>query len=140
MATATGLSTSRTVLFVLGRVVGAGLLGAMAGIHVYLWEDGYRTVSTIGPLFLINGIVGALLVIAVLVTPGRWLGWLSALSALFTLGTLGALALSLTTGLFGFTESMVAPLVTTTIVVEAAGVVELAALAALAWPLRAARR
>lgn len=130
MATET-TSAGRTVLFVLSRVVGAGLLGAMAGIHVYLWVQGYKVVPVIGPLFLLNGIGGGVLAVATLATPNRFLGLIAALGSLFTLGSLGALALSLTVGLFGFQESMVAPLVTTSILVESAGVLVLAALAVL---------
>lgn len=131
--TTTETSGSRTVLFVLSRVVGAALLGAMGGIHVYLWAQGYKSIALIGILFLLNGIGGGVLMLGTLATPNRFLALVAALGSLFTLGTLAALLLSLTTGLFGFQESMAAPLVTTTIVVEAAGVLVLAALAAFAF-------
>src|ERR1700754_263753 len=88
------------------RILGAaGLLG-MAYIQYHLWGIGYNTVSLIGPLFLVNAIVGALLAIAVLVVPGRMLGITATLSSLFTLGTLAALLVSLFWGLFGFKESV----------------------------------
>jgi hypothetical protein len=112
-----------------GRLVGTALLIAMGGIHLYLYFDGYRTVATIGPLFLLNAVLGALAAIAVLGTPRRWLGWISLAGAALQAGTLGALLLSLTVGLFGFRESTKAPLVITTIVVELAGAVVLLALA-----------
>ncbi|MFE1383766.1 hypothetical protein ACFW6S_32970 [Streptomyces sp. NPDC058740] len=111
------------------RVLAAGLTAAMAAIHLHLWADGYRSLATIGTMFLINGIVGCVLAAALLVAPARLLGAVALGTALFTAGTLGALVLSLTTGLFGFQESIDAPLVRPTIVVEAVGVVVLTALA-----------
>lgn len=117
------------------RAVGAGLLLAMGGIHWWLWAyDSYQEINIIGPLFLLNAIGGAVLAIAVLATPRRFLVAVAALSWLFTVGTLLALVLSLTLpgGLFGFTEFIGAPLVTTAIGVEAAGILELAALAVVA--------
>jgi hypothetical protein len=125
--------TGRTVLLVGLRILGAALLVGMGWIHFYLWQDdGYSTVSIIGPLFLVNAIVGVVLAVAVLGTPNRFLALVSGLSALFTLGTLGALLLSLTVGLFGFTESSAAPLFRSTLWVESGGVVVLAILCALA--------
>lgn len=125
--------TGRTVLLVVLRVVGAALLVAMGWIHFYLWQyDGYSTEHLIGPLFLTNAIVGVLLAIAVLFTPGRFLAVVSGLSALFTAGTLGALLLSLTVGLFGFKESSQAPLFKSTLWVESGGIVVLAVLCVLA--------
>jgi hypothetical protein len=126
---------SRTVTLILLRIVGAGLLAAMAAIHLYLWADGYRSVPTIGLLFMLNGIGGGILTLAVLAAPKRFLAIVAALSSLFTLGTLGALILSLTVGLFGFLESMAAPLATTTLIVESLGVVVLAGLAVYAFML-----
>ena len=131
MATVTENSTSRTAILWTGRIIGAGLLAAMAGIHVYLWGDGYREIATIGLLFLLNGIGGGVLALAVLFTPNRWLPLVAGLSALFTLGTLLALIVSLTVGLFGIQEQLQTPYVVTTIVVEAAGTVELTLLAFL---------
>jgi hypothetical protein len=103
------------------RLVGAGLLLAMGGIHLYLWQTGYKDIHLIGPAFLLNAILGAVAAVAVLLAPQRWLAWVCLLAGLLELGTLGALLLSLTVGLFGFVESWAAPLVTWTIVVEAAG-------------------
>src|SRR5689334_5693262 len=97
------------------RLVGAALLLAMAGIHLYLWQTGYKDIHLIGPAFLLNAILGALAAVAVLLTPRRWLAWICLLAGLLELGTLGALLLSLTVGLFGFFESWSAPLATWTI-------------------------
>ncbi|MEU8621961.1 hypothetical protein [Streptomyces sp. NPDC048623] len=120
--------TRRVAVLVL-RIAGAGLTAAMGAIHLSLWADGYRDLATIGGLFLLNGVLGCVLALAVLVTPYRWLGLVATATALFTAGTLGALFLSLTTGLFGFTESADAELVRPTVVVETAGVLVLTTLA-----------
>ena len=40
------------------RVVGAGLLLGMAWIHQHLYDIGYATVPTIGPLFRLNAVLG----------------------------------------------------------------------------------
>jgi hypothetical protein len=136
--TATGRSRrypSDAILAGAARLVGAGLLAAMAGIHLHLYAGGYRGIATIGPLFLLNGVLGALAALAVLATPRRWLGWVSLAGAMLQAGTLGALLLSLTVGLFGFRESTSAPLISTTLAVETAGAVVLLAVAARElWP------
>ncbi|TXS40504.1 hypothetical protein EAO75_36710 [Streptomyces sp. uw30] len=115
------------------RLAGAGLTAAMAAIHLRLWAEGYRDLATIGPLFLLNGIVGILLALALLVAPVRLLGPVAAGTALFTVGTLGALLLSLNATLFGFGESIDAELVRPTLYVETAGVAVLTALAVTAF-------
>ncbi|MEC4019810.1 hypothetical protein [Streptomyces sp. H27-D2] len=121
------------------RLAGAGLTAAMAAIHLHLWEAGYQDLATIGVLFLLNAIGGGLLALALLAAPTRYLGAPAALGALFTAGTLAGLVISLTSGLFGFEESLDAELVRPTIVVESAAVVVLTALALVARRSRAAR-
>ena len=116
------------------RLVGAGLLVAMAWIHFHLYNQGYSTVETIGPLFFLNGVLGAVAAFAVLVTPARWLPLVTAGGALLQIGTLGGLVLSLTVGLFGFEESLAAPLIGRTIAVESAGFLVLAGHALYAGP------
>jgi hypothetical protein len=108
------------------RICGAGLLLTMAGIHLHLYRNGFSTVPTIGRLFLLNAVLGAVVALAVLLTPRRWFLAAAAAGALLQIGTLGALILSLTVGLFGFTESLDAPLLRETIAVEAAGFLVLA--------------
>ncbi|HET6874286.1 MAG TPA: hypothetical protein VFH70_05880 [Acidimicrobiales bacterium] len=106
------------------RIVVAGLAGAIAGIHLDLWSGyGYRHIPTIGPLFLLNGISGAILAVASLTLPRRALplGWLAV--AGFAAATLGALLISLNTTLFGFHESTSAPLLAASIGVETAAIV-----------------
>jgi predicted lipoprotein with Yx(FWY)xxD motif len=110
------------------RVAGAGLLIATAAIHLDLYLTGYRTIPTIGWLFLLQVITGFGLALAVLAIPGRLVtaGRLAAAAgAVFALATLGGYLLTVWTGLFGFTE------VRTTAGI-AAGVIEVAAFAVLA--------
>jgi hypothetical protein len=117
----TDVASTRTAgrwLVLAGRIAGAGLTGWSAGIHLYLWYNGYRDIETVGPLFLVNAIGGFILAVAILVVPTRFLTIVSGLSALYAASVLGALILSLTVGLFGFFESTVAQLVTTTLVIN----------------------
>jgi predicted lipoprotein with Yx(FWY)xxD motif len=104
------------------RVIGGGLLVATGAIHLDLYLTGYRSIPTIGWLFLLQLIAGFALGAAVLVTGSRLV---SAVGALFALATLGGYLLSLRIGLFGFRE------VRTTAGIVA-GVIEVAAFASLA--------
>ena len=103
-------------------IVGAALLVASGAIHLDLYLTGYRTIPTIGWLFLLQVIAAFALAIAILVT-GNWLA--AAAGALFAISTLGGYLLSLRFGLFGFTE------VRTTAGVVA-GIIDVAAFAVLA--------
>jgi predicted lipoprotein with Yx(FWY)xxD motif len=110
------------------RVVGAVLLIATAGIHLDLYLTGYRTIPTIGWLFLLQVITGFGMGAAVLAIPARLVvsGRLAAAAgAGFALATLGGYLLSVWIGLFGFKE------VGTTAGIVA-GVIEVAAFAVLA--------
>jgi predicted lipoprotein with Yx(FWY)xxD motif len=104
------------------RPAGAGLLVATASMHLDLYLTGYRTIPTIGLLFLLQVIAGFALGAAVLVTGDRLV---AAGGAVFALSTLGGYLLSVQFGLFGFRE------VRTTAGIVA-GIVEVAAFAALA--------
>ncbi|HEY2505735.1 MAG TPA: hypothetical protein VGI58_04415 [Streptosporangiaceae bacterium] len=97
-----GQRRSETLL----KAAGAGLLWASAGIHLDLYLTGYRTIPTIGPLFLLQVIVGLLLGLLILVTPSRLI---AAVGALFALSTLGGYLLSLQFSLFGFREVRTTP-------------------------------
>src|SRR5271169_2101730 len=83
------------------RVVGSGLLIATGAIHLDLYLTGYRTIPTIGWLFLLQVIAAFGLGLIVLSTGSRLV---SAAGALFALSTLGGYLLSLRIGLFGFRE------------------------------------
>jgi predicted lipoprotein with Yx(FWY)xxD motif len=104
------------------RVTGAGLLIATAAIHLDLYLTGYRTIPTIGWLFLLQVIAGFGLGALILATGDRLI---AAAGALFALSTLGGYLISVQFGLFGFKE------VRTTAGIWA-GILEIAAFAALA--------
>ena len=53
------------------RVAGAGLLAATATIHLDLYLTGYRTIPTIGWLFLVQVITAFVLAAAVLASGSR---------------------------------------------------------------------
>jgi hypothetical protein len=103
------------------RVVGAGLLLGMAWIHQHLYDTGYATVPTIGPLFRLNAVLGLVAAILVLVVPMPWWRLMCAGGALLQIGTLGALVQSLTIGAFGFKETLDAPYIPQTFAVEILG-------------------
>jgi hypothetical protein len=114
-------ATTQRTLTLSVRVVGAAMLVATGWIHLDLWLDGYRAIDRIGPLFLADVVLAGLAAVAVAVAPARWLPWAALPGGLLELGTLGALVLSLTVGLFGYTESLQASFVVPTIFVEAVG-------------------
>src|ERR1700745_373228 len=104
------------------RLAGGGLLIATGAGHLDLYLTGYRSIPTIGWLFLFQIIAAFVLGAAVLASGARLA---AAAGAAFSLATLAGYLLSLWIGLFGFKE------VRTTAGI-AAGVVEVAAFAALA--------
>lgn len=114
------------------RLAGSGLLLATAWIHDHLYRNGYATVPAIGPLFRLDAVLAAAAAVAVLLAPPRLLALVAAAGALLQLGTLAALVQSLTVGAFGFTETLDAPLIPQTFVVEGLGAVALVVLALLA--------
>lgn len=127
-------------LLLAGRVVGAGLLAATAGIHLYLWSTGYRSIAWIGPLFLLQAIAGFLLCVAVLAASQRWLPGVAALGALLQVGTLVGLVLSVSVGIFGFFETTQATLFWPSVWVEATGAAVLVAVALAPPPGESADR
>jgi len=101
----------RTTLVWVLRLTGAGLLIATAAMHLDLYLTGYRTIPTIGPLFLFQVIVGFALAIAILAAPFTPVtrrpgvdATLAAVGAGYAIATLGGYLLSLWVGLFGFRE------------------------------------
>src|SRR6185437_12902988 len=110
------------------RVAGSGLLIATAAIHLDLYLTGYRTIPTIGWLFLLQVIAAFGLGLAVLAIPRRLVipsRLAAAAGAGFALATLGGYLLSVWTGLFGFKEVRTGAGI-------AAGLVEVAAFVVLA--------
>ena len=109
-------------------MAGSGLLIATAAIHLDLYVTGYRTIPTIGWLFLLQVIAAFGLGLAVLVIPSRLVAasrLAAAAGAGFALATLGGYLLSVWTGLFGFKEVRTGAGI-------AAGLVEVAAFVVLA--------
>ena len=104
------------------QVAGALLLAVSAAIHLDLYVTGYRSIPTIGWLFLLQVIVAFVLTATVLVTHSSLA---AAASAGFALSTLGAYLLAVWSGLFGFKEIR-------TRVGIAAGLIEVAAFGVLA--------
>jgi predicted lipoprotein with Yx(FWY)xxD motif len=83
------------------RLAGSGLLIATGAIHLDLYLTGYRTIPTIGWLFLLQVIAAFVLGAGVLVLGSRLA---AAAGAGFALATLGGYLLSIWVGLFGFKE------------------------------------
>jgi predicted lipoprotein with Yx(FWY)xxD motif len=82
-------------------IAGAAILVASGSIHLDLYLTGYRSIPTIGWLFLLQVITAYVLAIAIPVTR-HWLA--AAAGAGFSISVLGGYLLSLKVGLFGFTE------------------------------------
>jgi hypothetical protein len=133
-------STLGRVIMLLVILAGAGLTVYSGYIHLYLWGRQpypYSAIPTIGPLFLLQGIVGILL--GVLVVATRRL-YAVVLAAGFMVVSIAALVIDVQFGMFGFQDSWAAPYVTGTLRYEIVGaVVLLIAAGALAWPAVAAR-
>jgi hypothetical protein len=117
----------------LWQVLSALFLLAMAGIHLYLVLNGVGVHHTIGKLFVLNGVGGLVLAVAMVVLRGQLLLLGSVLSTLFMAGTLLALLLALTVGVFGLHEVWGYQLVHTTVVVESIGTIVLAVTTALVY-------
>lgn len=70
-------------------------------IHLDLWNDGYRFLDYIGPLFLVNFGLSLVVAAALLAFPRMVV---LAAACVFAAGSLAALVASRTVGLLGFTE------------------------------------
>src|ERR1700733_6660558 len=119
---------------------GAGFLVWSGVIHLMLWSDGYKDISGIGPLFLVQAI--ACIILAVAIVAFRWLALIVA-GAVAGVATAVGLLLSVNVGLFGYTESLSVPYAALSLAVEftAAFVLLVAAcVLALAKPARTAGR
>jgi predicted lipoprotein with Yx(FWY)xxD motif len=118
------------------RLAGAGLLAATGAMHLDLYLTGYRSIPTIGWLFLLQVITAFALAAAVLASGSRLI---AAAGAGFALATLGGYLLSVWIGLFGFKEIRTTAGVVAG-VIEVVGFAALAVLAATALPAREARQ
>jgi hypothetical protein len=117
--------------------VGAVLLVWSGVIHIQLWSNGYRDISVIGPLFIIQG-VGSI-VIAVVIVVFRRLVLLAA-GAVALAATAVGLLLSVYLGLFGYRESLAVPYAESSLVVEFTGAAVLLAAAAIVLAVRSRPR
>ena len=116
------------VLALLLRLASVATLAGIGWVHLHLWQDGYRGIPTIGPLFIAAAVGTTVLGTVLLVRPSR----LVAVSAIGTaVGILGGLLVSVNVGLFGFRDSLSAPFAVESIVIEMAAALTLAAWTAL---------
>jgi len=124
-----------TVLVLTG--IGAGFLVWSGVIHLMLWSDGYKDISVIGPLFLVQGIVS--IILGVVIVAFRWLVLLVA-GAVAGVATAVGLLLSVYVGLFGYQESLAIPYAELSLAVEFTAAFVLlvgTGVLALATPIRA---
>jgi hypothetical protein len=102
-----------TVLVLAG--IGAGFLVWSGVIHLMLWSDGYKDISVIGPLFLVQAI--GCIILAVAIVAFRWLALIAA-GAVAGVATAVGLLLTASVGLFGYVESLTVPYATLSLAVE----------------------
>jgi hypothetical protein len=123
---------ARVVITVM--IAGGAVCTAGSGvIHLYLWgkQYGYRGIPTIGPLFLLQGIVA--IVLGLLVVVSRRVLVLVLAGGMLVVSVV-ALVLAIEVGLFGFKDSWFAPYAWTTFYEEIVGaVLLLVAAGVLAW-------
>jgi hypothetical protein len=117
------------------RVISAILLLAIGAIHLFLVASG--TGGILGVMFVLNGIAGIVLAIAILSLRGRLQTVAIVFGLLFALASLAALLLALTVSLFGITETWDYMLVPQTVALDAIAVVVLAITTLIALRRRA---
>lgn len=109
-------------------------------IHLYLWgrqQFPYRDIPTIGPLFLIQGIVAILIGLLIIIT--RRVGALLVGAGMLVVSVV-ALVIDVEVGMFGFKDSWSVPYAKSTLYEEIVGaVLLLVAAGVLAWSGRAGR-
>jgi hypothetical protein len=118
----TGRRAARWTVALLA-LAGGALMVWSSTIHLQLWSDGYRSISVIGPLFLLQGIGGLVLALAVVVFRRAVV---LAAGALLLAGTAAGLLFSSAFGLFGYQESLAVPYATSSLVIEFTGAAVLA--------------
>jgi hypothetical protein len=100
-------------------VAGAALLMASAAIHLQLWANGYRSITTIGPLFFAQGAFGILISLLVALVRRVFVAFVG---ALYALATVIGLLFASHGGLFGYQTTMSVPWAKTSLIVELAAV------------------
>jgi hypothetical protein len=131
-----GVAHAASVAF---RLLGAVLVAVSAAIHLHLWSDGYRNIPTIGRLFLAQGVVGLVLVVA-LAASGRAIVVAAGIG--YMLASIGALVVSDVHGLFGLHDTLAVPYAMSSLVVEIVGagaLVAAVAVGSFARPVRLQR-
>ena len=127
-------STANRVAMTLLIAAGAGFAIYSGYIHLYLYGRQpfpYSAIPTIGPLFLLQGIVAIVIGVLVLVTR-RFFAVL--LGAGLMVVSVAALVIDVEVGMFGFQDSWQVPYATSTLYEEIVGaVLLLIAAGALAW-------
>jgi hypothetical protein len=118
-------------------IAGAALLIWSGIIHIQLWSNGYRDISVIGPLFIIQGV--GIIVIAVVLMIFRRLVLLAA-GAVVLAATAVGLLLSVYISLFGYRESLAVPDAGLSLVVEFTGAAILLVAAATVLVTRSSAR
>lgn len=92
----------RNYLIDASRGLAAAGVFLAAVVHLDLWVQGFRSISTIGPLFMLDFVAGMIIGVGVLV----WRHWLPALLAAgFGAATVVAFWISVIHGLFGVKET-----------------------------------
>jgi hypothetical protein len=110
-------------------VAGGLLLIWSAYIHFHLWgPGGYGSIPTIGVLFLFQSI-GGLLLGLVLIAVRRV--WVALAGVSFALATIGGFLITVTNGLFGFSDSWLAPFAQQAFAIEVAAAAVLTGAAVL---------
>ncbi len=118
-------------------VLGAALMAWSGVIHLQLWSEGYRNISVIGPLFLIQGAGG--IALAVVLAVFRRVGLMAAGAGMMA-ATAAGLLLSAGIGLFGFRESLAVPDAGSSLAAEFASAAVLAAASAIVLAARPGSR
>jgi hypothetical protein len=100
-------------------------------VHLDLWwNDGFKDISVIGPLFLLNAVAAAVIAVAVM----SWRHWLPVLAAVgFGAATFTAFTISATVGLFGVHERWSGGPIITSLVSEVVAVLVGLVVLALEW-------
>jgi hypothetical protein len=118
------MPTERRTALTVWRIASAVFLLATGIIHIVLVITG--TGGLLGVMFILNGIAGVVLGVAVLVLRGRLLFLAIVLGLLFMIASVLALVLALTVTLFGIRETLSYAPVPPTLIVESIGIVVLA--------------
>jgi hypothetical protein len=122
------------------RRLGAIAILGVGAVHLQQYLGGYRSIPTIGPLFLLNAVGSGVVAIGLLAPIERILhhrgaeltsGLLAGAALAIAAGSLVALFVSENGTLFGFSETGYRPVIVLAIIAEALAIVLLAPVAAV---------